>query len=43
MSQQVLSISQINEYIRTVVDSDPMLGNVAVQGEISNYKMQPGH
>ncbi len=44
MSQQVLSISQINEYIRTVVDSDPMLGNVAVRGEISNYKMYPsGH
>lgn len=44
MSQQVLSISQINEYIRTVVDADPMLGNVAVRGEISNYKMYPsGH
>lgn len=44
MSQKILSISQINEYIRTVMDRDPMLGNVAVQGEISNYKMYPsGH
>lgn len=44
MSQKVLSITQINEYIRTAMDRDPMLGNVAVQGEISNYKMYPsGH
>ena len=44
MSQKILSISQINEYSRTVMDRDPMLGNVAVQGEISNYKMYPsGH
>ena len=44
MSQQVLSISQINEYIRTVMDRDSLLGNVAVRGEISNYKMYPsGH
>ena len=44
MSQQVLSITQINEYIRSVVDADPMLANVAVRGEISNYKMYPsGH
>ena len=44
MAQQVLSISQINEYIRTIMDSDGLLGNVAVRGEISNYKMYPsGH
>ena len=44
MSQQVLSVSQINEYIRTRLDADPFLGNVAVRGEISNYKMYPsGH
>ena len=44
MSQKILSIKQINEYIRATMDRDPMLGNVAVQGEISNYKMYPsGH
>ncbi len=44
MAQNILSITQINEYIRTVMDRDPRLGNVAVQGEISNYKMYPsGH
>ncbi len=44
MSQQVLSISQINEYIRTKMDQDALLGNIAVKGEISNYKVYPsGH
>ena len=44
MSQQVLSITQINEYIRTLMDSDDLLAGLAVRGEISNYKMYPsGH
>lgn len=44
MSQQVLSITQINEYIRTVIDGDLLLSGVAVRGEISNYKVYPsGH
>ena len=44
MEQQVLSITQINEYIRARLDADPLLGAVAVRGEISNYKMYPsGH
>ena len=44
MAQQVLSITQINEYIRGKLDSDALLAGVAVRGEISNYKMYPsGH
>ena len=44
MEQKVLSITQINEYIRSKMDSDALLGNVAVLGEISNYKLYPsGH
>ena len=44
MSQQVLSITQINEYIRSKLDQDALLGSVAVKGEISNYKVYPsGH
>ena len=44
MAQQVLSITQINEYIRTLMDSDALLAGLAVRGEISNYKMYPsGH
>ena len=44
MSQQVLSVTQINEYIRSKMDQDTLLGSVAVKGEISNYKVYPsGH
>ena len=44
MAQQVLSITQVNEYIRGRLDGDPLLNAVAVRGEISNYKMYPsGH
>lgn len=44
MSQKVLSVTQINEYIRGKMDTDPMLSNIAVRGEISNYKVYPsGH
>lgn len=44
MTQQILSITQVNEYIRATMDSDPLLSSVAVRGEISNYKCYPsGH
>ena len=44
MAQNILSITQLNEYIRGRMDADPLLSQVAVRGEISNYKMYPsGH
>ncbi len=44
MAQNVLSITQLNEYIRGRMESDPLLTQVAVRGEISNYKLYPsGH
>lgn len=44
MPQNVLSITQLNEYIRGRMDADPVLTQVAVKGEISNYKLYPsGH
>ena len=44
MSRHVLSITQVNEYIRTWMDKDALLGSLAVCGEISNYKIYPsGH
>lgn len=44
MAQQVLSISQLNEYIRGKLDTDALLSGIAVRGEISNYKVYPsGH
>ena len=44
MEQQVLSVSQINQYIQSLMEHDPRLVNVAIQGELSNYKIYPsGH
>lgn len=44
MDRRVLSITQVNEYIRSILDRDYLLNNVAVRGEISNHKQYPsGH
>ena len=44
MERQVLSVGQLNDYIKTRLDGDPYLRNVAIRGELSNYKMYPsGH
>lgn len=39
-----ISVSELNAHIKGLVDSDPVLGSVAVRGELSNYKIYPsGH
>lgn len=44
MAQQVITVTQINEYIRSMMDGDRLLNNLAIKGEISNYKVYPsGH
>ncbi len=44
MEKQVLFVGQLNEYIKSRLDGDPRLRNVAVRGELSNYKIYPsGH
>ncbi len=39
MQQQIITVSQINNYIKQIMDSDHVLRQVAVSGEISNYKL----
>lgn len=40
----VLSVSELNGIIKSLIDDEPMLGRVAVRGELSNYKIYPsGH
>ncbi len=34
----ILTVSQLNQYLKTRFDADPMLTGVAIRGEISNYK-----
>ena len=44
MEQKVLSVGQLNDYIKVRLDNDPGLRNIAIRGELSNYKMYPsGH
>ena len=37
MADQLLSVSELNEYIRMLLDGNPLLGSVLVRGEISNF------
>ena len=44
MAQQILSVTQISEYLKNMMDNDRLLAGVAIRGEISNYKVYPsGH
>lgn len=43
-SQPVYTVTQMNTYIKSVLDGDPKLSGVYIRGEISNYKKYPsGH
>ncbi len=44
MERQTLSVSQLNNRIKGLIDGDPELSEVCVRGELSNYKIYPsGH
>ena len=44
MEEKILSVSQVNAYIKSMMDNDMLLCNLCVRGEISNYKLYPsGH
>lgn len=38
MALRPVSVTQLNEYISRVLQTDPLLGNISVTGEISNLK-----
>lgn len=42
--QLVLEVSQVNSYIKEMLDADGLLGGLCIRGELSNYKKYPsGH
>ena len=44
MERRILEVSQVNEYIKGLLDSEPVLQELCIRGEISNYKVYPsGH
>ncbi|MDR0817602.1 MAG: exodeoxyribonuclease VII large subunit [Clostridiales Family XIII bacterium] len=38
MAQRPVTVSQLNGYIKRILQTDPLLGHVSVMGEISNFK-----
>ena len=44
MEQHVFGVTEVNHLVKLLLDNEPMLANVAVRGELSNYKIYPsGH
>ena len=40
----VYTVTQVNQYIKSMLDGDKLLSGVFIRGEISNYKLYPsGH
>ena len=44
MEQHIFGVTEVNHLVKLLLDNEPILANVAVRGELSNYKMYPsGH
>jgi len=44
MPERAVSVSELNEYIKRLMDTDEVLAGISVRGELSNYKVYPsGH
>ena len=44
MEQHVFSVTEVNQYIKSIIDGVPQLGDLLIRGELSNYKVYPsGH
>ena len=42
--QRVYEVSEVNQYIKNILEGVPELGNILIRGELSNYKIYPsGH
>ncbi len=43
-NRNVMTVTELNEYLKNVFDSMPRLENITIRGELSNYKVYPsGH
>ena len=44
MEQHVFSVTEVNQYIKSIIDGVPQLSELLIRGELSNYKVYPsGH
>ena len=37
MEEKVFNVSQVNKYVKMLIDSDAFLNNINITGEITNY------
>ena len=44
MEQHIFGVTEVNQLVKLLLENEPLLANVAVRGELSNYKIYPsGH
>ena len=44
MEQKIFNVSEVNQYLKSLLDADRLLAGLTVRGDISNYKVYPsGH
>lgn len=44
MEHHIFGVAEVNQLVKLLLDNEPMLKNIYVRGELSNYKMYPsGH
>ena len=44
MNRQIFTIEQVNNYVKSLMDKNPVLQNLWIRGEISNFKLHSsGH
>ena len=44
MQQHIFGVTEVNNLVKLLLDNEPMLNNICVRGELSNYKIYPsGH
>ena len=39
MEQHIFGVTEVNQLVKLLLDGEPMLQDVYVRGELSNYKM----
>lgn len=44
MQERILAVSEVNQYLKNLLDGRPELNGILIRGELSNYKIYPsGH
>ena len=41
LQQRIYSVSEVNQYIKQLLEEQPILSGILIRGEISNYKVYP--